>query len=68
MPITYNMEGGFWVGGAFKAGPLLIGVHNWANVFSRNKIQNGGGYLALVIRSPGNTKSKTDKRLDCPTY
>ncbi len=66
LPIQYNIEGGFWIGGAFKAGPLLIGVHNWANVFSKNKIQNGGGYLALIIRSPGNTKAKTDKRLDCP--
>jgi hypothetical protein len=67
-PMQYNMEKQFWIGGAFKAGPLLIGVHNWANVFSRNKIQNGGAYLALIIRSPGNTGAKTDKRLDCPKY
>lgn len=66
MPIQYNMEGGFWIGGAFKAGPLLIGVHNWANVFAKNKIQNGGGYIALVLRSFKFTKMKYDSRLDCP--
>jgi hypothetical protein len=68
LPIQYNIEGNFWIGGAFKAGPLLIGIHNWASVFSKNKIQNGGGYIALVIKSPTNTKAKKDKKLDCPKY
>jgi hypothetical protein len=69
MPVHFNTREQFWVGGAFKAGPLLLGVHNWANIFSKNKMQNGGAYLALVIR-PGKGKStsvRTDKRLDCPT-
>jgi hypothetical protein len=66
LPIQYNIERNFWVGGAFKAGPLLLGIHNWAYIFSKNKIQNGGGYLALIIRSPKNNHAKTDKRLDCP--
>ncbi|HSZ85806.1 MAG TPA: hypothetical protein VK787_07230, partial [Puia sp.] len=67
-PVQYNIENQFWVGGAFKAGPLLIGVHNWANVFTKRSLQNGGGYIALVIHSKENTKGKTDKRLDCPKY
>ena len=68
LPVQYNIEGNFWVGGAFKAGPLLLGIHNWASVFSKHKIQNGGGYLALIIRSPKNLGAKKDKRLDCPKY
>ena len=66
MPIQYNGDKQFWIGGAFKAGPLLFGIHNWANVFSRNKMQNGGGYIAIVIHPSRTTKSKTDKRLECP--
>ncbi len=67
LPIQYNTEGQFWIGGAFKAGPLLFGVHNLANIFSKNKMQNGGGYIAIVIRSSKMTEKKMDKRLDCPT-
>jgi hypothetical protein len=66
LPIQYNMEKNFWVGGAFKIGPLLIGLHNWAYFFSKNKVQRGGGYLALVLRSPADNHAKTDKQLDCP--
>lgn len=66
LPIQYNNRDQFWIGGAFKAGPLLIGVHNWANVFSKTKMQNGGGYIALIFRSPRNTDKETDKRLNCP--
>lgn len=67
MPMMLNAEGKFWVGGAFKVGPLLLGIHNWGNVFSKNKMQNGGGYLALVIR-PGKImgRGRADKRYDCP--
>src|SRR6202011_5773740 len=39
LPVQLTTDGKFWVGGAFKAGPLLLGVHNWANVFLKNKIQ-----------------------------
>ena len=66
LPIQYDVEGQFWIGGAFKAGPLLLGIHNWANIFSKNKMQNGGGYIAIVIRPSRMTKKKTDKRLECP--
>lgn len=67
MPVHFNTKEQFWVGGAIKAGPLLLGVHNWATVFSKNKMQNGGAYIALVIR-PGSSSSteRKDKRLDCP--
>lgn len=66
LPLQYNAEGKFWIGGAFKAGPLLLGVHNWANVFGKKSMQNGGGYLALVIRAWTNNHEKTDRRLNCP--
>ena len=66
MPIQYNAAGKFWIGGAFKAGPLILGVHNWGNVFGKKSIQNGGGYLALVIRAWANNKEKRDRRFNCP--
>jgi hypothetical protein len=66
LPVQYNTKNKLWVGGAFKLGPLLLGVHNWANIFTKNKMQNGGGYVAIVIRSWKNTRTSTDKRLDCP--
>lgn len=66
LPIQYNAAGKFWIGGAFKAGPLIFGVHNWANIFGKKSIQNGGGYLALVLRAWTNNKEKTDRRLNCP--
>lgn len=66
LPVQYTTEGRLMVGGAFKAGPLLIGVHNWGNVFARNKMQNGGGYIALVIRAKNSFPIREDKRYSCP--
>lgn len=66
LPVQYNAAGKFWIGGAFKAGPLLLGVHNWANVFGKKSMQNGGGYIALVIRAWRDTRNKEDRRLNCP--
>ncbi|OQP47210.1 hypothetical protein A4H97_06810 [Niastella yeongjuensis] len=66
LPIQFNTKEKLWVGGAVKFGPLLLGIHNWANVFSKNKMQNGGAYLALVLRPGKNTATRLDKRLDCP--
>ena len=43
--MQYDIEHRFMVGGAFKVGPLLLGIHNWANIFSKQKMQDGGGYL-----------------------
>jgi hypothetical protein len=67
LPVQVTSDGRFWIGGAFKAGPLLAGVHNWANIFSKSKMQNGGFYIALVIR-PGNShrRDKEDKQYSCP--
>jgi hypothetical protein len=69
MPLMVNTRGQFWVGAAGKAGPLLIGLHNLGNIFSKQKMANGGGYIALTIR-PGNrvTGGKKLKMLDCPPY
>jgi hypothetical protein len=66
LPITYNTKGKLWVGGAFKAGPLLFGIHNWGNVFSSKKMANGGGYLALVIRASDVIRNGKYRMLDCP--
>jgi hypothetical protein len=66
MPILFNTKNQLWVGGAVKAGPLLFGVHNWGNVFSKKKMQNGGLYLALVIRPKGRIRSSENKGIDCP--
>ncbi len=68
LPIQYNTQNQFWIGGAVKAGPLLLGIHNWASLFSKSSTQNGGGYIAFIIR-PFKSKDgtgKPDKRLDCP--
>jgi hypothetical protein len=66
LPIQFNNQNQFWIGAAFKAGPLLIGVHNLANVFSKSSMQNGGGYIALIFRAPKELQGKRDKKLDCP--
>jgi hypothetical protein len=68
LPIQVTTDGKCWVGGAFKAGPLLFGWHNWANLFSRNKMQNGGIYLALTVRPGSGWERKEDKKYTCPRY
>ena len=59
LPMTFNTNYQFWIGGAFRFGPLLLGIHNWGNLFAKNKMQNGGGYLALTFR-PGNKHAKSE--------
>ena len=66
LPIQYTTTGRLMIGGAFKAGPLLLGIHNWGNVFSTNKMQNGGGYIALVIRPGSGFRVKENKEYSCP--
>ncbi|WP_188933373.1 hypothetical protein [Puia dinghuensis] len=67
LPITVTTDGKVWIGGAFKAGPLLLGFHNWGDVFSKSKSQNGGFYLALVIRpGKGGFSFKEPKEYTCP--
>ncbi len=79
LPVQFNQLKQLWIGGAFKAGPLLLGIHNWANLFSKNSMQNGGAYLALTIR-PGSSHDRSSrdndqklsrqerKKLDCPRF
>lgn len=66
LPVTMTTDGRVWVGGAAKVGPLFFGVHNWATVFSRTKAQNGGFYLALVLRPGKGFLSKEPKEYTCP--
>ncbi|MDE3247781.1 MAG: hypothetical protein KGO82_03920, partial [Bacteroidota bacterium] len=67
LPIQFNTRQQLWVGAAFKAGPLLFGIHNVANLFSKSSTANGGGYIALIIRPwGGGSESRGDKRLECP--
>jgi hypothetical protein len=66
LPVQVTTDGRVWIGGAVKTGPLLLGVHNWADVFSKTKIQNGGFYLALVIRPGKGFSFREDKQYTCP--
>jgi hypothetical protein len=77
LPVQLNNQKQFWVGAAFKAGPLLLGSHNLANIFSKNKMQSGGFYLALTIRPAKNRDGsegggaergsrKSRRSLECP--
>lgn len=74
LPMQYNTEKKFWVGAAVKAGPVLLGLHNLGYIFSKNQLQNGGGYLAVVIK-PGKKKEVSKGRKDrsmrqyeCPAF
>lgn len=77
LPLQLNNQKQLWLGAAFKAGPLLLGSHNLANIVSKNKIQSGGFYLALTIRpgknrdgSEGGSAERGSRRsrqsLECP--
>ena len=79
LPILFNNRQQLWVGGAFKAGPLLLGTHNLANLFSKNSAQTGGLYLAVTIRpgkfynqqandSQNNISPKTKRAIRCPKF
>lgn len=66
LPVQVTTYGRFWVGGAFKLGPLLMGIDNWADLFTKTRMANGGIYLALVIR-PGKGFSFGEKKMyTCP--
>jgi len=66
LPFYYNNRNQAWVGGAARVGPVLFGLHNWANLLSKKKSQRGGLYFAITLRAPGYREAKGDKRLDCP--
>ena len=79
LPFLFNSKKQAWIGAAFKAGPLLFGIHNLGSLFLKNKAQAGGFYLAFTIR-PGkkyNRKAhnprdrltrKVKRSLECPTF
>ncbi len=60
-PVSLNTRMKYWVGGAFKTGPLLLGFHNLANLFAKNKIIDGGAYLAFTFRFGGKEKGFNDR-------
>jgi len=66
LPMQFNTQNQFWIGAAFKAGPLVFGFHNWANLFSKTSTANGGGYIALIFHAGKDPEGKADKRLNCP--
>lgn len=66
LPVQVTYQGKVWVGGAFKAGPLLVGIHNWENVFSKTKMLNGGFYLAVIIHPGLGFRAKENKQYSCP--
>lgn len=66
LPVYYNNHNQLWIGGAIRIGPVLFGIHNWSNIFSKKKIQRGGGYLAIILKPSDFTGNKADKRLSCP--
>ena len=39
LPVLMNTRKQVWVGGAFRAGPLLLGAHNFANLFTKSSFQ-----------------------------
>ena len=66
LPIYYNNHNQVWVGGAVRMGPVLLGIHNWNNVFSKKKLYRGGLYLTFLLRASDYTRMRYDKRLNCP--
>lgn len=65
LPVQYSSANQLWVGGAVRLGPVLFGVHNWANLFSKKKMQRGVGYLAFILKASDITGKKGDRRLNC---
>ncbi len=65
MPFSFNSHNQLWVGGAIRLGPVLLGLHNWSNIFSKKKMHRGGGYIAFTLRPRQITGDKPDRRLEC---
>ncbi|MBK5271448.1 MAG: hypothetical protein JJE22_10585, partial [Bacteroidia bacterium] len=69
LPTSLNTKMHFWIGGALRAGPLLFGVHNLANILSKNKLQDGGAYLAFTFRFKNKSEKDSDTdNLDKPRF
>ncbi len=61
-PMQYNTQGQFWVGAAFKAGPLVAGIHS-LGILKKDPLLNGGGYIMISIHPF--QKRTYSTRLDC---
>jgi hypothetical protein len=68
LPIQYNRHGNLWIGGAIKAGPVLLGTHNLLNAFSKNKYLGGGAYLAIIIHPVNFIRDARSRQYECPEY
>jgi hypothetical protein len=68
MPVQVNRHGNFWIGGAIRAGALLVGTHNLLNMFSKNKYLGSGAYIALTIRPFQMNEGSRNRQYDCPEY
>lgn len=66
LPAQYNRYGNFWIGGAVRVGPLLLGTHNLLNIFAKNQNIRGGAYLALTFRPSNFLKNPVSRQYDCP--
>lgn len=64
LPVSLNRPMNLWMGGAVRAGPLWMGVHNWANLISKNRIHKGGMYLALIFRFRNKEAESNEKGCD----
>ncbi|HJV20577.1 MAG TPA: hypothetical protein VJ552_11910 [Sediminibacterium sp.] len=62
LPVQYNTQGQWWLGAAFKAGPLVAGMHH-IGLLKRDPALNGGGYIMLSIHPF--RKRSYGSRLDC---
>jgi hypothetical protein len=62
LPLLMNTRQQLWIGGAFKTGPLLLGIDNFSNLFNRSSARNGGLYLALTVRP----QKKYDRTANAP--
>ena len=67
LPLSFNGKKQFWVGGALKAGPLVVGLYNLSYLLSEKNLQNGGGYLSLVLHSKDLTPKSKNRELKNPS-
>lgn len=63
LPIQYNTQGQLWLGAAIKAGPLVLGFHNFG-ILKKDALVNGGGYVLLSIHPF--SKKRILSKMDCP--
>ncbi len=62
LPMQLTRDGQFWTGIAFKAGPLIAGIHN-IGIAKQWSLLNGGGYIMLNVHPFSKKINKT--RMDC---